>query len=91
MQYQNQSDLFTKLLQEYTKMVTTTTGDPASSDALAAGSSGIHFIEKVRSPETTTGFLGLKNERRLNYEMKFFSFDFKIKLVYFKSLEFMSN
>ena len=29
-------------------------------EALAAEMSGIHLVVKVKSPETTTGFLGLK-------------------------------
>jgi hypothetical protein len=41
-------------------MVTMTTGDLANSDALAAECSCIHFMENVRSPETMTGFFGLK-------------------------------
>jgi hypothetical protein len=47
-------------LQEKTKMVTTTTGDPAIWVTFSADVSCIHFMENERLPDTTTGFLGLK-------------------------------
>ena len=47
------------------KIVTTTTGASVTLVAFDADVNCSHLIENVRSPETTTGFFGLKNFRRL--------------------------
>ena len=46
-------------------MVTTTTGASVTFETFDADVSCIHFMEKVKSPDTTIGFFGLKNFRRL--------------------------